>query len=238
MTHLKYPHLHFHICDDGSGEADDGSGKKHVDVISEAIVAGGHTVTAHEMERKGDTFKSACNIGGSINRGVQLAHQQGVDIHLMVLDDWSLKWNLDIRPHVETLAKHQGAGMIRYGYVVPGLGAVTMGFETEMHGNHYYLYWRLIRDWCLHNPYSKNDPYLVCMMAYLAHYRFFESYGWIPEHLPPGETEVKWVWQYNRHPLQETGPQILVPIGYCYGSQDSYFANTAERGRAYAEFSA
>ena len=224
--HLHYPNLHWHICDDGSGEADDGSRQSHVDVLKEAI---GGDVTAHEMDRQ---HKHDFNVGGNINRGMQIANDNGAGITLMNLDDWVLLKDLDLRPMVDVLDTYPQVGAIRLSYWVPGNAGVAMLYECPRLGNEHYIWMRLIRRWCIDNPWRR-DTYLFSMQPYLSHIRFFEAYGYYKEGLHPGQTETSICAQYNDSPWGEDGPQILFPIGKRI--VHAWYKHGAHRQEHYAE---
>lgn len=205
-THLKYPNLHYHICDDGSRETDDGTNRWHVGVLADAI---GGDVTWHEM----DTQPRQFNTGGNINRGIVSARENGADIHMLVFDDWALFRDLDIRPMVDVLEAYQDVGFIRLSYIVPGLSGVCVRYDSRrLNAPHLWL--RLIREWSMHNPW-KTEAFLVSTQPYIAHRRFFDAYEYHPVGINPGQSEVGVVTKYNYSHLGENGPQVLFPLGEC-----------------------
>lgn len=204
--YLSCPNAHYHICDDGSGETDDGTNRWHVGVLAEEFASFYPQVTWHEMP----TPPGAFNTGGNINRGIHLAHENGADIHVLIFDDWALIRPLDLSPMVDILDSHDEVGFIRLSYYVPWLYAVTQRYDGPRVGA--YMWWRLLR------PESQpqnwpSDSYLISTQPYIAHRRFFEAYGYHPEHISPGEAEIGIGTQYLRSSLGENGPQILFPIG-------------------------
>jgi len=207
--YLVYPNLHWHVADDGSGATDDGTDRWHVGVLTERIAEFYPEVTWHEM----DTPPGKFNTGGSINKGILAARDSGASIHMLNFDDWALQRELDIRPHVDLLDINEAIGFIRLSYLVSGMAGVCMGHLSSERlncGGHVWL--RLIRDWSTNNPWA-TDNYLVSTQPYLAHTRFFDAYGWHPEHCNPGEAETGLGAQYLRSSLKENGPQILYHIG-------------------------
>lgn len=207
--YLHYPNLHFHICDDGSGKTDDGTDRWHVGVLAEAFAEFSPDVTWHEMETPLGSF----NTGGNINRGIQTARENGSLIHMLNFDDWALQRELDISPHVDLLDVNDSVGFLRLSYLVPGMAGVCVGHRSSERLNASgYMWLRLIRDWSTQNPWA-TDNYLVSTQPYLAHIRFFEAYGWHPEHCNPGVAETNLGAQYLSSPLGENGPQILHHIG-------------------------
>ncbi len=205
--YLVYPNLHWHICDDGSRKTDDGMNRCHVGVLTEAIAKFYPQVTFHVM----DTPPGQFNTGGNVNRGIAAAHVNGCNIHMLNFDDWELSASLDLRPMVDVLDRYGEVGLVRLSYRVPGLGGVCVRYDApRLDGE--YIWLRLIREWTLRNKW-KTDSYMVSTQPYIAHRRFFEAYGYHPEHCTPGEAETGLGRQYNESPLGEDGPQILFPVG-------------------------
>lgn len=221
--HLIYPNLHYHVCDDGSGETDDGTNRWHAGVLTDAIAQFDPGVTHHEM----DTPPGAFNTGGNVNRGIAAAKANGCDIHVLIFDDWALMRDLDIRPMVDVLTRYNEVGFIRLSYTVPGMAGVCTRYD-DRHGG--WMWLRLIRNWTLRNPWV-TDSYMVSTQPYIAHARFFEYYGMHPEHCSPGEAETGLGSQYNRVNHEE-GPQILFSIGRC--TTHAPWGHIAARAHDYA----
>lgn len=204
---LIYPNLHIHICDDGSGPTDDGTNRWHVGVLVDAISEIDPDVTWHEM----DTPPGKFNTGGNINKGIQIARDHGCLIHMLNFDDWGLFRPLDLRYPVDILDTFEQVGFIRLSYLVPGDAGIICNYAGK-HTGEPYMWLRHIRDWQRSNPWQRNE-YTVSTQPYVAHWRFFETYGLHPEHCNPGQAEVGLGYQYNVHPIGERGPQILTMIG-------------------------
>jgi len=205
--YLIYPNVHFHICDDGSGETDDGTHRQHLTVLLDYARSRFPSVSAHDMH----TLPGKFNTGGNINTGINFAKEDGCDIHMLNFDDWALLRELDIRPMVDVLDTQPAVGFIRLSYWVPGLAGVSVKYNApRCGGNHMWI--RLIRDWTLHNPWV-SDSYMVSTQPYIAHRRFFEAYGFHPENVNPGVAETDLGNLYNGAEIGEDGPQILFPIG-------------------------
>lgn len=205
--YLRYPNLHYHICDDGSREADDGTDRKHIKVLMDAVTTFSPQVTCHEM----DTPPGKFNTGGNINRGIRIAWENGASIYMLVFDDWALLRELDIRSMVDILDCRPDVGFIRLSYWVPGMSGVCVNYPSPRMGGH-YMWIRLIRDWTLRNPWA-TDTYMTSTQPYVAHVRFHEAYGYHPEHCNPGEAETGFCRQYVDSPHGENGPQVLFSIG-------------------------
>ena len=216
--HLKYPNLHWHICDDGSGGM-------HVDMLMAAI---GGDVTFHTREREGP---HDYDVGGNINKGIEKAKEAGTDIHLMNFDDFALVEDLDLRPMVDVLDTHDNVGFVRLAYRSWGQAGVVTNYHAPRIGTD-YLWLRLIREWSLRNEWA-TDSYLVSMQPYIAQLRFFEAHGMYPEKVHPGITEIEMNRQYIDHEDGEITPQILFPIGE--RMTDTPYRHIARRGRDYRE---
>jgi hypothetical protein len=206
--YLKYPNCHFHICDDGSGETDDGTGRDHVEVLKARFAEFYPEATAHVMNTPPGQFDT----GGNVNTGIKLAREAGCDIHVLIFDDWCLLRELDIRPHVDLLDTNDQVGFIRLSYMVPGNNGCIVGYWCPRVGGE-HIWYRLIRQWSLANPYGPSDSYIISTQPYVAHTRFFDTYGWHPEHVNPGIAETCLGNQYNYHRVGENGPQVLFYIG-------------------------
>lgn len=225
--HLIYPNVHYHICDDGSGKTDDGTDRWHVGVLVDAFSQFYPQVTWHEMDTQSGEF----NTGGNVNRGIHTSIDNGCDIHTLIFDDWALTRPLDLRPHVDVLENNEQVGFIRLSYTVPGLSGLCVRYDSpRTNSNH--MWFRLIRDWCLRNPWY-TESYLVSTQPYIAHRRFFDAYGYHPEHVTPGEAEVGLGSQYNNSTKGEDGPQILFHIGPC--TVHAPWDHIADRANDYAK---
>lgn len=209
QKYLIYPNLHWHVCDDGSGTTDDGTGRWHVGVLTERIAEFYPEVTWHEM----DTPPGKFNTGGNVNRGIRISQENECSIYMLNFDDWALFRELDITPMVDVLDTYDTVGLIRLSYRVPGMAGVNVRYDPKRL-NQNWMWLRLIRQWCLNNPWA-TDGYLVSTQPYVAHIRFHKSYGWHPENCPPGEAEIRLGQQYNDAAVGENGPQILFPVGPC-----------------------
>lgn len=224
--YLIYPNLHWHVADDGSGETDDGTNRWHVGVLVDKIAEFYPEVTYHEMS----TPPGQYNTGGNINKAIHAARANGCLIHMLNFDDWVLLQQLDICPMVDVLDVHESVGFIRLSYMMPGLAGLTVRYDAPR-ANRNWIWYRLIRDWTLSNPW-KSDRYMVSTQPYVAHYRFFQSYGMHPENIAPGEAEIGMGNQYINSALGEDGPQILFSIGPRMAH--SPWGHTALRSNYYA----
>jgi hypothetical protein len=197
--HLVYPNLHWHVCDDGSGETDDGTGRRHADVLTDAIAAFYPDVTWHEMPRQ-NVYD--WDVGGNVNRGMRLARESGAEIVLMTFDDFALVDDLDLRPLVDLLDSYPDTGLVRLSYWVKGYAGICCQYDLPRLQQS-YMWIRLNRAWSM-------DSYLFSMQPHIAHLRFFDTYGYYVEHKHPGETEFAMTGQFN---FADRGPDIFFPLG-------------------------
>jgi len=206
--HLIYPNLWYHVAVDGGRYTDDGTNREQIHVLMDKIREWTPNVSGHFLDTPAGQF----NTGKSINMGIQYAKENGAEIHMLNFDDWARIAPLDLRPAVDVLQTHSQVGFVRLSYWVPGLSGHAVRLDTpHMGGCH--IWFRLIRKWCLENPWER-QAYLVSTQPYIAHTRFFDYYGYHPENCNPGEAEVGMGHLYNRV-SHEDGPQILFDIGTC-----------------------
>jgi glycosyltransferase involved in cell wall biosynthesis len=170
--HLDYPNLHWHIADDGSDSG-------HLETLIEAI--GRSDVTTTNAARKG--------VGVSMNLGQDAAFRRG-DYVLWLEDDWELSSRFDLRPCVQLCEERQEIGMVRLGYVSPGI-------KGELIAGAGRLWWKL----------ERGPTYTFVGHAALRHKRFRETYGPYVEGHTPGETELWMCGTFNNR----QGPEIVVP---------------------------
>jgi len=208
---VLYPNLHWHICDDGSGEADDGTHRWHVGVLAEAI---GGDVTWHEMNTPPGEF----NLGGCTNVGIQIGIRAGAEQFLIVCDDDAPIEPWDMRPYADLMDTHPEVGAVRVVHLSEGMGILIKDTHSERLDGQLFMWGRAIRDWSFNNPFGQTQAYLNTYDMILYHKRFFDAYGWMPENEYPGLTEVHFCAQYNQSPLGEDGPQIWVPLSKGPGS--------------------
>jgi hypothetical protein len=227
QKYLKYPNIHYHIADDGSHETDDGTGRRHLDVLLERFRQFAPDVTWHEMDTKPGHF----NTGGNCNRAITEMLAQGDNIYLLNFDDWTLIKELDIRPMADVLDTCPDVGFIRLSWLTPGISGVVARYDAPRSLGP-YMWLRLIRSWSVENPWY-TDSYLVSMQPFIAHIRFHEAYGLYQENVNPGICETEMTTRYLKHSLGESGPQILHPIGPCW--DHSSYGHTTGRANDYAK---
>jgi hypothetical protein len=118
--HVAYPHLEFHISDDGSRTG-------HVDALI-AEIGNDYKVTVTNSARKG--------VGTSMNFGAREILKRA-DLILHLEDDWVIPEGiLELQPFVDLLVKEPSIGMVR-------LGLLTLDMQgTTVHLNG-RVWWKL-----------------------------------------------------------------------------------------------
>lgn len=218
LQYLEYPNLHYHICDDGSGETDDDTERNHIAVLAEAL---GPDCTWHDMA----TPRGQFNLGGNINRGIKDAKQHGVLIYFIVQDDALLTTPLDLRPYAEVLHDCPSTGYIRLNYPVDGLAGEIVSYKTKSFARS-FLYLRL-------RASISTSQYVTAFQPALLHYRFIEAYGWYPENVIPGLTETGMCRQH-RDGETEDSPQVLIPLSDF--PRGTYWGHIESRAHDYAAY--
>lgn len=172
---LQWPNLGWLVCDDHS-EGD------HVDKLVKEIGQTNH-LWVYDSRRRG--------VGHSMNTALQHVWELGWDLVIMMEDDWVLDKPMDLTPYVNTLLNHDRYGLIRFGYLSPGLSATLISEEGR-------LYWQL-----------ENRGYTYNFTGHpsLRHRRFHDIYGYYDEGLTPGQTELSLCGKVNA----KNGPSILIP---------------------------
>lgn len=158
--------------------ADDGSDREHLEAIYRAI--GEEMPTVHNG-RKG--------AGSSMNAGTAMALREA-DYILWLEDDWELQVPFDLTPCVGMLQERDDIGMVRLGYISPGIQGTLISAAGR-------LWWKL----------AKGPTYTFTGHAGLRARRFCEAYGPYQEGLTPGETELYMCGTFNNKP----GPDIALP---------------------------
>lgn len=161
--------------------ADDGSGSDYVRRLVEEI-GSSYSVTSTDAERAG--------VGRSMNLGIAAALSRA-DLWLHLEDDWVLPRPLDIRPCVRLLLESDHVGMVR-------LGRLSAGIKAEVIPGADSAWWGID----IHS-----DTYTFNGNPSLRHRRFHDAYGYYPEGLRPGETELAYCAQVH----SISGPGIVYP---------------------------
>lgn len=170
---VQYPGaFHWHIADDGSPQ-------QHLDAIAEALE--GQQVTWSNSKRQG--------VGRSMNLGMEecLKHS---DYILWLEDDWECQQPFDLEPCQRLLHDDERLGMVRLGYISPGIQGHLIGAAGR-------LWWEL----------RQGPTYTFTGHASLRHRRFCDAYGEYQVGLAPGATELDMCAKVNG----KYGPAIVVP---------------------------
>lgn len=172
--YIDYPNLGFHIADDGSGQ-------EYTDTLRREIGDDYH-VTLTDSRRGG--------VGMNMNMGIDSCLQRA-DMWLHLEDDWELRQPLDLRPCVQMLLENESIGMIRLGYISPGVTGELVSAAGK-------LWWKL---------HKNSDTFVYTGHAALKHRRFFNTYQYFAEGIPPGLTEIDYCSRFNSN----GGPEIVWP---------------------------
>lgn len=178
LQKLAYPYedMYFHI-------ADDGSGYQHVKTLLDTI---------HEFCPNKATISDSkrAGVGKSMNLGQQALFSK-LDQVLWLEDDWELTHEYDIQPAMQLLKDNTEIGMVRLGYISPGIKGTLIGGAGK-------LWWQL----------EKGPTYTFSGHAALRHKRFYEAYGKYNTTLAPGATELNMCGVFNN----TKGPAVVVPV--------------------------
>lgn len=168
---------------------DDGSGGGYLDrLINYTESLGGEVVYTYNSQRKG--------VGHGMNTAIRtLEHRFGGTQFLMLEDDWELVQEFNLDPSIRLLSENDDIGMVRFGYLSPGLQAQLFVRSDE-------LWWDI-----LPNGYQ----YRFTGHPSLRHIRFHQQYGFYPEGLAPGATELGMCGLVNAKP---NGPKLVLPVYY------------------------
>lgn len=171
--HLIYPRelIHWHI-------ADDGSSKEHIQSLVNEIE---DYCSFSDAKRKG--------VGHSMNLGMAACLEYSNYI-LWLEDDWQLTKPYNIDLHIKMLQEWPTVGMIRLGYISPGIKGELISAANQ-------LWWLL----------DKGPQYTFTGHAALRTREFCNAYGQYPTDRTPGQTELYMCGTFNG----KKGPAIVVP---------------------------
>jgi hypothetical protein len=173
--------VRFHIADGGSPQED-------IDYYK--LILRERRVTVEVTSNLADMVNSCARNGG--------------DYWMVVMDDYVLRYPLNITPDVMMLAEHPEIGCVRMGRLAYW-GAVGNGIEVSAD----LVQWGGLHWWRLDKART-NDPYMSSIGAHLYHRRWWDAYGDIPACPPnhPGLAET----QGNVRFRQKEGPTVAVPM--------------------------
>lgn len=169
---------------------DDGSQPSYIDELI-ATMDNSRPIYRYDSARKG--------VGHGMNTALRTIWDWGVDLFLMLEDDWELIKPIPLLPYVETLANNDNIGMIRFGYLSTNLLGYTVGKDYTGIDE---LYWRI-------EP--NQETYRFAGHPSLRHRRFHDKHmggsGMYDERLNPGMTELSMAGKVNAY----TKHDILYP---------------------------
>lgn len=164
--------------------ADDGSDEAHV---ARVLAACGPTCGWHSARR---------GYGPNANAAWDAATQVS-PLTFWLEDDWELAAPLDLTPYARLLADEPAIGMVRLGYLNPGITG-----HTRAAGGRLY--------WALHHEPIESWQCVFTGHPSLRHARYRAAYGDYEGGLTPGDTELAYAYRYRTH----DGPWIVWPADY------------------------
>lgn len=166
--------------------ADDGSPMEHIEAVIAA--ASREMRVAHHTERRG--------YGANANAAWRAADAYS-PLTFWLEDDWELAAPLDLTPYADALHDEE-IGMIRLGYLNRGIAGSTVSAAGR-------LWWRLY-----HEPVEGAELVFTGHPS-LRHQRYRDAYGWYPEGLGPGDTELGYAYRYR---VGSGAPWIVWPVDW------------------------
>jgi len=184
--------VRFHIADGGSSQED-------IDYYKQILT--GRKVTVEITDNLADMCNSCARNGG--------------DFWMTVMDDFVLRYPLDISPDIRLLTENEKIGCVRMSRLAfwgAGHGPQTYGELVDIQGGG--TFW-----WMLDKERTK-DPYMSSIGVHLYHRRFWDAYGDIPACAPnvPGQAELN---GNNRFWAKE-GPTIAIPMRFGHDYPEHY----------------
>jgi glycosyltransferase involved in cell wall biosynthesis len=168
--------------------ADDGSGEEHQQAIIAAI--GDQPWQLSDARQQG---------GAGYNRNVGLRHAfDRTPYVLHIEDDWELTEPLDLRIPVQVLMEHQDVGMVRMGYIEAGHVARSVPYCGR-------IWWELDKE--------SGHTHIFAGHPHVLHRRLHEAYGWYPEGILPGPTELGFADRVR----ERDGPKVLYMLWRPWG---------------------
>ena len=193
-AHLTYPNYTWHIADDGSRQ-------KYQERFLGMFE--GETYTFSDTKAQGD-------LGKNLNTGMRVALERS-DFVLHWNDDYVLESEVDIRPYISLLQKHDDIGIVR-------LRPSNTGFRLS-------AFDRDGRSWMWVDPRSVG-PVLVDTGKIIMHRRFWDYYGPYPETMRVDIVEFEMTWRMHRF---APGPKVVIPDDM-YNATESLHFGTLDAG--------
>jgi hypothetical protein len=193
VKHLRYDGpLLWYVADDGSNEW-------HPRDVVATLERLGQTIVGFHAVRRG--------YGGNANVAWEAARQIS-PLSLWLEDDWQLSEDLDLWPYAALLMSDPNVGMVRLGYLNPGLRGEIISRQD-----------RLWLDF--EREPTDGNQYVFTGHPSLRHTRYWEAYGEYPTGLIPGDTELAYAYQYRIG----AGPKVVWPLDYPPGSLFSHIGS-------------
>lgn len=177
--HLHYDQVLWYVSDDGSP-------KEHVDAVL-AEIGPNYRIYLYNSAGK--------NVGHGMNYCLQQLWEMGIDLTMILEDDWELNRPLELMPYVNLLMNHTDIGMIRMGYLSAGIEADLISREDR-------LWWKFRQ-----NGYQ----YQYAGHASLRHRRFHDAVGMFSDGYRAGQNELDFCAKYN---AASNPPGIVWPAEY------------------------
>jgi|ERR1051325_735329 hypothetical protein len=168
--------------------ADDGSSEGHVTTVLAAL--DGAPLVGWHSHRRG--------YGGNANVAWAAADSIGA-LTLWLEDDWELRAPLDLYPYAALLMETSEVGMVR-------LGVLNLDIRARTWAHSGRVYWKLDKE-----PHIEGTPVFTGHPS-LRHKRYRDAYGWYPEGLGPGDTELAYAYQFRMG--RQDAPGIVWPADY------------------------
>jgi len=168
--------------------ADDGSRPEHVAAVAAALE--GATVIGGHSERLG--------YGATANKAIRAAEEVS-RLLFFLEDDWELTCPLDLWQYAALLMESHEIGMVR-------LGNLNLDIRGRTWAHNGLIYWKLDKE-----PHIEGTPVFTGHPS-LRHRRYREAYGWYPEGLGPGDTELAYAYQFRLG--SQDAPGIVWPADY------------------------
>jgi hypothetical protein len=181
QQNLIYPELFWIVADDGSPKQ-----QEHLKGTINYLESKEQNFVVTDSERAG--------VGKSKNIALNEAFKKSPYV-LMLEDDWILNKPFSVDSYVKILSEYSEVGMIRLGYLGGTMKASYLAYND-------ISFWDLERG---------SGVYIYSGQVSLRHQRFYESCGYHPEGVSPGEEELEFCKKYNG---TENAPKILWPAAY------------------------
>lgn len=170
IDNLQYPDIRWLLYDDGSSEP-------YLHELRSLIEDRSIFADALNGERRG--------VGYGMNWGIARTRELGGDILVILEDDWWCSRPYDIAPHVHLLTQHEDLGLVRMGYLSPGVRGELISAENKL--------WLRFA----HNP---NFQYNYAGHPSIRHLRFHDQVGMFELGLAPGMNELSMCNKFNQRP--------------------------------------